>query len=88
MLSIVSLLSVPQLFTRPPEAKAQADQAHERFAHIDGDHLTMLNVYHAFKQNSAFPCANVEPRGTFVRGLDCGSVTCCPYGAYAHRVET
>ncbi|XP_078799722.1 ATP-dependent RNA helicase DHX15-like [Oryzias latipes] len=22
-----------------------------RFAHIDGDHLTMLNVYHAFKQN-------------------------------------
>ena len=22
-----------------------------RFAHIDGDHLTLLNVYHAFKQN-------------------------------------
>lgn len=21
------------------------------FAHIDGDHLTMLNVYHAFKQS-------------------------------------
>jgi pre-mRNA-splicing factor ATP-dependent RNA helicase DHX15/PRP43 len=51
ILSIVSLLSVPQLFVRPPENKAQADQAHERFSHIDGDHLTMLNVYHAFKQN-------------------------------------
>lgn len=25
-----------------------------RFAHIDGDHLTLLNVYHAFKQ-SEFP---------------------------------
>lgn len=22
-----------------------------RFAHIDGDHLTLLNVYHAFKQS-------------------------------------
>lgn len=55
ILSIVSLLSVPQLFIRPPESKAQADQAHERFAHIDGDHLTMLNVYHAFKQNNEDP---------------------------------
>jgi hypothetical protein len=26
-----------------------------RFAHIDGDHLTMLNVYHAFKQNMEDP---------------------------------
>jgi len=22
-----------------------------KFAHIDGDHLTLLNVYHAFKQS-------------------------------------
>ena len=26
-----------------------------RFAHIDGDHLTLLNVYHAFKQNMEDP---------------------------------
>lgn len=26
-----------------------------RFAHIDGDHLTLLNVYHAFKQNHEDP---------------------------------
>lgn len=25
-----------------------------RFAHIDGDHLTLLNVYHAFKQSEYF----------------------------------
>ncbi|CAO2600871.1 ATP-dependent RNA helicase DHX15 [Lemmus lemmus] len=33
------------------EAKKAADEAKMRFAHIDGDHLTLLNVYHAFKPN-------------------------------------
>jgi len=42
---------VPQCFVRPGDAKKQADEAKMRFAHIDGDHLTMLNVYHAYKQN-------------------------------------
>ncbi len=54
ILSIVSMLSVPQVFLRPPEAKKQADEAKDRFAHVDGDHLTLLNVYHAYKQNSTF----------------------------------
>lgn len=45
---------VPQCFVRPTEAKKAADEAKMRFAHIDGDHLTLLNVYHAFKQ-SEFP---------------------------------
>ena len=36
---------------RPNEARKQADEAKRRFAHIDGDHLTMLNVYHAYKQS-------------------------------------
>lgn len=31
--------------------KKQADESKMRFAHIDGDHLTLLNVYHAFKQS-------------------------------------
>uniref|UniRef100_A0AAQ5ZKW4 ATP-dependent RNA helicase DHX15 n=1 Tax=Amphiprion ocellaris TaxID=80972 RepID=A0AAQ5ZKW4_AMPOC len=34
-----------------PTAKKAADESKMRFAHIDGDHLTLLNVYHAFKQN-------------------------------------
>lgn len=46
MLSIVGMLSVPTVFMRPPEARKQADEAHSRFAHTDGDHLTLLNVYH------------------------------------------
>ncbi|XP_039282259.1 putative pre-mRNA-splicing factor ATP-dependent RNA helicase PRP1 [Nilaparvata lugens] len=52
ILSITAMLSVPQCFVRPNEAKKPADDAKLRFAHIDGDHLTLLNVYHAFKQNS------------------------------------
>uniref|UniRef100_A0A915CRY0 RNA helicase n=1 Tax=Ditylenchus dipsaci TaxID=166011 RepID=A0A915CRY0_9BILA len=51
ILSITAMLSVPQCFVRPNEAKKQADEAKARFAHVDGDHLTLLNVYHAFKQN-------------------------------------
>jgi len=47
----VLLCLVPQCFVRPNEAKKQADEAKMRFAHIDGDHLTLLNVYHAFKQS-------------------------------------
>lgn len=45
---------VPQCFVRPNEVKKAADEAKMRFAHVDGDHLTLLNVYHAFKQ-SKFP---------------------------------
>ncbi|XP_048585628.1 putative pre-mRNA-splicing factor ATP-dependent RNA helicase PRP1 [Nematostella vectensis] len=51
ILSITSMLSVPQVFLRPNEAKKAADESKMKFAHIDGDHLTLLNVYHAYKQN-------------------------------------
>lgn len=43
------MLSTPNVFLRPREAAKAADEAKARFTHIDGDHLTMLNVYHAFK---------------------------------------
>ena len=49
ILSIVGMLSVPSVFMRPPEARKQADEAHMAFAHTDGDHLTLLNAYHAYK---------------------------------------
>ncbi|EDO32628.1 predicted protein [Nematostella vectensis] len=44
-------VAVPQVFLRPNEAKKAADESKMKFAHIDGDHLTLLNVYHAYKQN-------------------------------------
>eukprot|EP00884_Botryococcus_braunii_P018562 jgi/Botrbrau1/538/Bobra.0010s0013.1 len=51
ILSITAMLSGPNVFMRPREAAKAADEAKARFAHIDGDHLTLLNVYHAYKQN-------------------------------------
>ena len=51
ILSIISMLSVPQCFVRPVDMKKKADEAKGRFAHIDGDHMTLLNVYHAFKHS-------------------------------------
>lgn len=45
------MLSVPNVFVRPREAMKAADEAKARFSHIDGDHLTLLNVYHAYKQH-------------------------------------
>jgi len=40
------------LFRFTLEAQKSADEAKARFSHIDGDHLTLLNAYHAFKQNN------------------------------------
>jgi len=89
ILTIVSMLSVPQVFMRPKEAAKRADEAKAQvrqrrverredvnrriskkrrtgphlflppslllllfqFAHVDGDHLTLLNAYHAYKQH-------------------------------------
>ncbi|OWB74276.1 hypothetical protein B5S31_g4063 [[Candida] boidinii] len=53
ILSIVSLLSVPNIFVRSNSNKKQADEMKNLFAHPDGDHLTLLNVYHAFKSDEA-----------------------------------
>ncbi len=49
ILSLTALLSVPQIFVRPASARKRADEMKNLFAHPDGDHLTLLNVYHAFK---------------------------------------
>lgn len=53
ILTIISLLSVPSVFVRPATAKQKADAAKLRFAHPDGDHLTLLNVYEEFFSDEA-----------------------------------
>lgn len=55
ILSICCMLTVPQVFVRPAEARRAADESKIQFAHLDGDHLTLLNVYHAFKQHGDSP---------------------------------
>ncbi|OAY74783.1 putative pre-mRNA-splicing factor ATP-dependent RNA helicase, partial [Ananas comosus] len=49
ILSIAAMLSVPYCFLRPLENQQTADEAKRNFNHINGDHLTLLNVYHAYK---------------------------------------
>ncbi|KAK4662610.1 DEAH-box ATP-dependent RNA helicase prp43 [Podospora pseudopauciseta] len=49
ILSITSLLSVPQIWIRPNNNRKRADEMKAQFAHPDGDHLTLLNAYHAYK---------------------------------------
>lgn len=53
ILSLTALLSVPQIFVRPASARKRADEMKALFTHPDGDHLTLLNVYHAFKSPDA-----------------------------------
>jgi len=59
MLSLTALLSVPQIFVRPASARKRADEMKALFSHPDGDHLTMLNAYHAFKGEAA----QADPKG-------------------------
>jgi HrpA-like RNA helicase len=55
ILSIVAMLNVPNPFMRPTNDKKNADLAKAELAHEDGDHLTLLNVYHLYKQNEGDP---------------------------------
>jgi len=50
-LSIAAMLSAGPVFLRPDDERKAADEAKQRFAHLDGDHLTLLNVFHAYKQH-------------------------------------
>lgn len=54
ILSIVALLSVPNVFVRPAAARKRADEAKMAFAHPDGDHLTLLHVFEAFNSDEAY----------------------------------
>lgn len=52
ILSITAMLSAPNCFLRPKHAQKFADEAKAQFSHLDGDHLTLLNVFHAWKQHN------------------------------------
>ncbi|TDZ23484.1 putative pre-mRNA-splicing factor ATP-dependent RNA helicase prp43 [Colletotrichum sidae] len=55
ILSITSLLSVPQIWVRPAASRKRADEMKAHFSHPEGDHLTLLNAYHAFKGQANVP---------------------------------
>ncbi|KAJ6000642.1 hypothetical protein N7481_001051 [Penicillium waksmanii] len=51
MLTIVSMLSVPNVFYRPKERQEESDSAREKFFVPESDHLTLLHVYTQWKSN-------------------------------------
>ncbi|KAK8793914.1 hypothetical protein WA171_003042 [Blastocystis sp. BT1] len=50
ILDLVSILSVENIFFSPREEREKANVSHKRFASVYGDHLTFLNVYHAYRE--------------------------------------
>lgn len=51
MLTIVSMLNIQTVFYRPKEKQSQADQKKAKFHDPHGDHLTLLNVFNAWKHS-------------------------------------
>ncbi|TFK51412.1 P-loop containing nucleoside triphosphate hydrolase protein [Heliocybe sulcata] len=51
MLTIVAMLSVPNVWIRPASQKKESDAAKQMMTVPDGDHLTMLNVYNQYLAN-------------------------------------
>ncbi|XP_033639427.1 ATP-dependent RNA helicase DHX8-like [Asterias rubens] len=51
ILTIVSMLSVQNVFYRPKDKQAIADQRKAKFQQAEGDHLTLLAVYNSWKNN-------------------------------------
>ncbi|CDO68562.1 hypothetical protein BN946_scf184998.g59 [Trametes cinnabarina] len=51
ILTIVAMLSVPNVWLRPPSQRKEADQAKAMLTIPDGDHLTLMNVYNHYVNN-------------------------------------
>jgi len=73
ILTIVSMLSVQNVFYRPKEKQQIADQKKAKFNQAEGDHLTLLAVYNSWKQNkfsSAWCYENFVQQRTLKRCQD------------------
>ncbi|KAG4102615.1 P-loop containing nucleoside triphosphate hydrolase protein [Neocallimastix lanati (nom. inval.)] len=55
VLTIVAMLSVPNVYIRPKDQKDRADEKRRQFEHDDGDHITLLKTFQAFKANHENP---------------------------------
>lgn len=52
VLTIVSMLSVQNIWFRPKDQQTQADSKKSKFNQVEGDHITLLCVYNAWKNNN------------------------------------
>jgi pre-mRNA-splicing factor ATP-dependent RNA helicase DHX38/PRP16 len=51
ILTIIAMLSVPNVFYRPKERAEESDSMREKFFVAESDHLTLLHVYNQWKSN-------------------------------------
>ncbi|KAF8598740.1 pre-mRNA-splicing factor ATP-dependent RNA helicase PRP43 [Ceratobasidium sp. AG-I] len=61
LLTIVAMLSVPNVWLRPTNQRMEADAAKASLTVPDSDHLTMMNVYNSYvnnKDNKTWCCSN------------------------------
>ncbi|KAI1796706.1 P-loop containing nucleoside triphosphate hydrolase protein [Ganoderma leucocontextum] len=53
ILTIIAMLSIPNIWLRPCNQRAEADCAKQLFAIPEGDHLTLMSVYNAYQNTMA-----------------------------------
>lgn len=63
ILSIVSLLSVDTVLYNPPARREEVLAARKKFTSSEGDHMTLLNIYRAFKKVSGNKASEAESVG-------------------------
>ena len=51
IITIVAMLSVPNIYNRPKERSNEADMAREKFIISESDHLTLLNIFNQWEIN-------------------------------------
>lgn len=49
VIGIVAMLSADSIMYKPKDKKSIAEMSHKKFLHRDGDHLTLLQIYKAFR---------------------------------------
>ncbi len=49
LLSVVSLLSVDSVLFTPQDRREEAAAVRQKFTSPDGDHLTLLNIFRAYR---------------------------------------
>lgn len=84
ILSIVSLLSVDTVLYNPPARREEVLAARKKFTSSEGDHMTLLSIYRAFKKVSGNKVRKTSsPGGVPLLSCFCDLVCirCCRSGA-------
>lgn len=63
-ITVVAMLSVPNVFYRPRDKQVIADQKRAKFHQPEGDHLTLLTVYKAWERSK---CSNAWCFDNFIQ---------------------